>query len=202
MNADGTRLDPIPFPVTVEEAFDVAPEWAIFCGTGEKVWTWDETQSPAGRVWGNGAYKASLVPDWWGRTLADISGELPGNDVGATMTFSASGAKLIKKRTDGIEEVGTFSFDMSKVIKAGEAPGGQWSIGRLYTNQVTVLNGKQQNVPGAPPLYEYEILKLNDNQIALGWATALKDGKVVSFDEARQNGAWSEAWYWFFKPVK
>ena len=190
LNADGTSLPPISFPVTVEECFDVDPEWAIFCGSGEKVWTWDENGDDNSRVWGNGAYKVSPVPDWWGRTVDEMDEEVPGNGKGATMTFSASGATLTKLKTDGVTEKGTFSFDMSKKIE--DVEGNNWSIGHLSTKEITVLNGKQQNVGENPPLYEYEILKLTEDEMVLGWPTG-SDPDV---------GPWSEAWYWFFKPVK
>ena len=183
LNADGTRLDPIPFTVVVEEAFDVAPEWAIFCGDGERVWTWlDE-----GRTWGNGGYKADLAPGWWGRPASEIDGEMEGNGEGATMTFSATGARLIKDRNDGIQEIGTFSFDMSKKIRNANNDG-DWSIGHMSTSQVTVLNGQRMN-DGNGPLYEYEILKLSDEELVLGWPTG----------DNIDAGGWSEAWFWVFR---
>ena len=72
LNPDGTSLEKT-FSVTVEEAFNVAAEWAILCGTGEKVWTWDETRD---RVWGNGNSLNGYAPDWWSIAISDINGQM------------------------------------------------------------------------------------------------------------------------------
>ncbi|MDR2148494.1 MAG: hypothetical protein LBE91_18785 [Tannerella sp.] len=185
LNADGTMLPPIPFSVTVDECFDVAPEWELLCGTGEKVWTWDASQS---RVWGNGGYLADKQPAWWGEPLGNINGQsnAKGEGDGATMVFSASGATLVKHRADGTVQSGTFSFDMSKT-KTSAADGGTWAIGKLNTTSVTVLCGKAQN-KGEGPVYNYDIIKLTDTEMVLAWP-----------EEGDGGGGWSGCWYWMFK---
>jgi len=184
LNADGTTLPPIAFPVTVEECFDVAPQWAMICGSGEKVWTWDASQ---GNVWGNGGYLADTQPSWWGQTPADVNGQSNATNegAGATMTFSADGATLVKTKSDGNKEAGTFSFDMTKT-KNSAATDGLWSIGKFYTKSVTVLCGKAQN-RGEGPVNEYDILKLDDQSMVLAWS-----------DDGDDAGSWGECWFWMF----
>ena len=179
MNSDGSTIEK-KYPFTVEECFDVAPEWAIICGSGEKVWSWDETRD---RVWGNGASLVSSVPDWWGEPVTAMNNQMAGNGQGATMTFIASGSRLVKTRNDGIVEEGTFSFDMN--IQRENVSGGIWTIGQLKTAAVTVLSGKRQNEDGTPPLFDYEFIKLTDEEMTLVWP--------------RQLSGWGEAWYWFFR---
>jgi hypothetical protein len=186
LNADGTMLDPIAFPVTVEECYDVVPEWALLCGTGAKVWTWDERES---RVWGNGGYLRDQKPTWWGVAVSDMNGQMAGNGQGATMTFSADGAILTKKRNDGVTEEGSFSFDMSKT-KNKDGGGGLWSIGKLNTTGVTVLSGKAQN-KGEGPVYSYDIIKLNSQEMVVAWS---EDGDGA--------GAGGGCWYWMFRAVE
>ena len=185
LNADGTMLSPIAFPVTVDQCFDVAPEWELFCGTGFKTWTWDNSQP---LVWGNGGYLADKQPAWWGRPLAEVGSETnaAGEGEGATMIFSADGATLVKHRTDGTTQSGTFSFDMSKT-KVSAQDGSTWSIGKFNTVGVTVPCGKAQN-KGEDPVYVYDIIQLTDQQMVFAWS---EDGDGA--------GAWGGCWFWMFK---
>ena len=50
LNHDGTYITKT-LTVQVDTLINVAPEWGILCGTGEKNWVWDNTLSA---VWGNG----------------------------------------------------------------------------------------------------------------------------------------------------
>ena len=181
-NGDGSILTK-EFTVTVDECFDVPYEWQLLCGTGEKVWTWDESQ---GRIWGNGGYLANVEPTWWGRTLDDIHEEAAGEGNGATITFSARGPSLIKNKTDGTTETGTFNFDMSKVkLDAGNTY--NWAIGKLYTTGVTVLCGKKMNVASGP-INDYDIIQLTEDVLVLAWS------------EGGDNaGAWGGCWFWMFR---
>ena len=184
LNADGTMLAPIAFPVTVEACYDVAPQWEMLCGTGEKVWTWNEAES---KVWGNGGYLADTKPSWWGEPVGNMEGQMKGNGKGATMVFSGDGATLVKHKTDGSSESGTFSFDMSKTKKSA-ANDGLWSIGKFNTVGVTVLCGKAQN-QGEGPVYAYDIMKLDDQHLVLAWS-----------ETGDSNGAWGGCWFWMFVP--
>ena len=188
LNADGTRVSKT-FNVNVEECFNVAPEWALFCGTGSKVWSWDDQASS---VWGNGGYLGNTSPGWWTIALgsSDLETQVPGEGKGATLTFSAMGSSLVKTRTDGTTQAGTFSFDMSKIKTTdGNAPAADgsniWAIGQLNTSAVTVLIGIGPNNNKAP-IYSYDILKLNENQLVLAWPEP-------------GVGAWGTAWFWMFR---
>ena len=185
LNADGTKLTKT-FPVVIDSCFEVAPEWELFCGDGSKVWTWD-TSAPA--YYGNGGYLAHTSPTWWMvSSFADPSqGGLhyPGEGEGATMTFSATGAKLTKNKTDGSTESGTFSFDMSKT-KVNSDGNALWSIGQLTTSQIVVLNGWNADDNGGKAVYTYDILQLTDTEMVLG-------------NPVTGAGAWGTCYYWVFK---
>lgn len=180
LNPDGTTITKT-LVVHVDRAYDVAPEWGLFCGSGEKVWKWD---NQADAVWGNGGYLSNVTPGWWTVPIGDMEGQTPGEGAGASMTFSLKGASLTKNKSDGSSEKGTFSFDMSQTTlnAGGDA---LWGIGKLNTSRVTVLSGKQPNADNAP-VYSYDILKLTDSELALG------------FPEPGA-GAWGTAWYWLFR---
>jgi hypothetical protein len=180
LNPDGSKITKT-LVVHVDRTYDVAPEWAIFCGSGEKVWKWDDRASA---VWGNGGYLSDVAPGWWTVPADGMEEQTPGEGAGASMTFSLKGASLTKHKSDGSKETGTFAFDMSKTtLNAGGD--GLWGIGKLNTTRVTVLSGKQPN-GGNAPVYSYDILKLTDNELVLG------------FPEPGA-GAWGTAWYWLFK---
>jgi hypothetical protein len=178
LNADGTTLKK-EFTVNVEELYDVAPEWELFCGPGSKTWSWDDQ---AAAVWGNGGYLGNVAPGWWTVSLADMDGQTPGEGAGATMTFTVKGSTLTKDKTNGSKEEGTFSFDMGKTTSGDN---GIWGIGKLSTKGVTVLSGKQPNNDGLP-VNEYDILKLNASEM------------VLAFPEPGA-GAWGTAWFWLFR---
>ncbi|MDR2497527.1 MAG: hypothetical protein LBD21_10420 [Tannerellaceae bacterium] len=178
LNADGTKLSK-EFTVNVEELYDVAPEWEMFCGNGSKVWTWDEQASA---VWGNGGYLGNTAPGWWTVAAGDMDGQTPGEGAGATMTFSVKGSALVKNKTNGSAEEGSFAFDMSKQTLAD---GNIWAIGKLSTKGVSVLSGKQPN-HGGGPVNEYDILKLTNTEMVLAWPEP-------------GAGAWGTAWFWLFR---
>ncbi|MCL1932413.1 MAG: hypothetical protein FWF53_01165 [Candidatus Azobacteroides sp.] len=185
LNADGTKLTKT-FPVTIDECFDVAPEWELLCGEGSKVWTWD-TSAPA--YYGNGGYLVHTVPTWWMvSSFADQGGlHYDGEGEGATMTFSATGAKFTKNKTDGSTESGTFSFDMSKT-KINSDGNALWSIGQLTTSQIVVLNGwnGNDNDDNGKAVYVYDILLLTDTEMVLG--------NPITGAEA-----WDTCIYWVFR---
>jgi hypothetical protein len=180
LNPDGSKITKT-LVVHVDRTYDVAPEWAIFCGSGAKTWKWDD-QAPS--VWGNGGYLSNVEPGWWTVQAGDMEEQTPGEGASASMTFSLKGASLTKNKSDGSSESGTFSFDMSSTTMnaGGDA---LWAIGKLNTSRVTVLSGKQPNADNAP-VYNYDILKLTDTEMALGWPEP-------------GAGAWGTAWYWIFR---
>ena len=63
--------------------------------------------------------------------------------------------------------------------------GTTWAKGKLTTNGVTVLCGISPN-EGNAPVYEYDIIILNDNEMMLAYP---EPGAP----------AWGTAWFWAFK---
>lgn len=193
LNADGTTVTK-KLIVKVERLYDVAPEWTLFCGdSGVKQWVWDDS---AGNMWGNGGYRGSVGPDWWGRTRADITEETAyeGWDGDSYMEFSIKGARLTKYTSDGSKsESGSFSFDFSdaqKIYYNGDAD--LWATGKLFTKNVTILQGVSQN-DGKSAVYEYDILQLDADHMVLAYKT--RTG--WSADSWSEWGA--EAWFWKFR---
>lgn len=164
------------FPITIEDIYyDVAPEYELLCGTGEKVWVWDDTVP---HPTGNGGYLIHTAPAWWAIDLNGIDEQAQSNNIplegrNGTMTLTLSGMKLTKSGGDE----GKFSFDMSKTTVTSD---GTWAIGKLYTNNVEVLLGFMHSTN------EYDILKLDENTLHL-----------ASPDPGA--GMWGGCWYWCFK---
>jgi hypothetical protein len=178
-NHDGTTITKT-LTVQIDTLINVPPEWGLLCGTGAKSWVWDNTASS---VWGNGGYKGNTSPGWWAVALADMEAQTAGEGAGAELIFSVHGSSLTKKKTDGTSLVGSFSFDMSAITK--DDGGAVWAKGKLTTKNVTVLSGKQPN-GGNAPVYEYDILKLDNEKMALSWPEP-------------GAGSWGTAWFWMFK---
>lgn len=165
LNPDGSKITK-ELTVNVDAlSFEVPKEWALLCGDGSKEWVWDDTQVVGDNggpiVWGNGAYKSSTAPAWWKLELNDIDGQAPKEGVGASLTFTTSGAKLVKNKSDGTTEAGSFSFDMSKQIQNDNKE--VWAIGKFYTKNVTVLCGSV----GDDKVFEYDILYLDKDKLVL-----------------------------------
>lgn len=180
LNPNGTTITK-ELTVSVDElSFPVPLEWGYLCGTGEKEWEWDTTQ-PA--VWGNGGYMANSAPTWWPVKVEDIEKENPGDGVGASMIFSLQGASLIKNKSDGTKETGSFSFDITKTITLKD--GTVWAIGKLKTKSVNILCGISPN-EDRMKVYEFDILLINDDRM------------VLCYPETGA-GEWGTAWFWMFK---
>lgn len=181
LNPDGSKITK-ELTVNVDAlSFEVPKEWALFCGDGIKLWEWDDTQEAGDNgpvVWGNGAYKSDSAPAWWKVGLNEIDGHASKEGVGASLTFSTSGAKLIINKSDGTTETGAFSFDMTKIIKNDK--GENWAIGKFYTKNVNVLCGSV----GGEEVFEYDILYLDENKLVLCYQVPNEPGT---------------GYYWMFK---
>ena len=126
-----------------------------------------------------------MAPAWWGVVLSDIDGQAPGEGAGAKMTFSLRGAKLTKTLSTGEVQEGSFAFDMDETTVLED--GTVWAQGKLTTKGITMLCGKSPNEDNAP-IYEYDILIINDEQL------------VLAYPEANSAKAGDTAWFWVFKP--
>jgi len=183
LNSDGTKLQRT-FTFTVDECFDVEPEWELFCGTGSKTWTWDDgVDAP----YGMGDALWSDEADWW---APDISDNIEGP--GATMTFAANGSTLTKNKTDGSVEQGVFSFNMDE-----QHDDYSRSLGELTTS-IPVLAGQTTgedtgNGPDGKDVKVYEILTLTEGNMMLSW---------LEPDETPDTDGWGQATLWFFKAVE
>jgi len=180
LNANGTKITKT-LTVNVDElTFDVPLEWGYLTGGSEKTWVWDDSQ-PA--VWGNGGYLGSSKPEWWMLPIDDIDAQATGEGEGASMVFALNGSSLTKVKSNGDIESGMFSFDMTKITTLDN--GDVWAKGKLTTQGVTVLCGKSPD-EGSIPVYEYDILVVNDDQLILSYAPP-------------GTAAWGPAYFWVFR---
>jgi len=189
LNADGTQLTK-QFTVIVDSCFDVPPQWAMLCGDGSKVWTWDPGLGE--QAYGMGDALWSSAGDWWAPGLA---GEAEG--IGATMTFSVRGSAFTKTLTDGSSVNGTFSFNMDNV-----APNYSRSTGELSTS-IPVLMGQTTgaatgNGASGKDVTVYEIIKLDDDNLQLSWLEKDGDGKPIDYD----SQGWGQGTLWIFTPAE
>nr|WP_321353580.1 hypothetical protein [uncultured Draconibacterium sp.] len=180
LNGDGSQITKT-ITIQIDTLIDVPEEWALLCGTGEKSWVWDDTDGQA--VWGNGGYLGCTSPCWYTVPVGDMDAQAAGEGLNSELVFSVSGSSLTKVYSDGSSETGTFTFDMSKTTSY--EGGGLWAKGKLTTQNITVLAGFQSNFGGAP-IYEYDILRLDEDKLYLGWPEP-------------GVGAWGAAWFWMFK---
>jgi len=182
--ADGTVITK-EFTVTVDALSDTYPvdaEYGYFCGSGSKNWVWNTKDYT--NTYGMGGWGADASPGWWGMSANDGAGSMnrAGEGNGASMTFTLYGKTLVKNKTDGSTESGTFDFDMGTYEMNFWDASQQWSIGKFYTSGTTVLIGRGTEVDA--PVTEYDIVSLNDSTMIL--ATPYKE---VS---------WNEGTFWLF----
>jgi hypothetical protein len=187
----------------------LSPTWSYLAGTGKKTWVWAADipadfvpQATAGNCYGNGGYLASNVDQWWANGVSALQGWGVAND---SMVFDLNGGANFTLYTGNNQTLsdgspkglpagtyhGTFKFDMSKTLASSNAPGAtggaNWSIGTLdLSGNVTVSLGYQPNF-NAQPIYNYDILYLDDNVM------------ILSAPEPGVTSAWGVAWFWIFK---
>jgi hypothetical protein len=155
-----------------------------------KTWVW-ATDHPDGYAYGNGGYLGSTLPAWWKVDAATLDGWGVLND---EMTFDLNNAAnftLVTGNTasDGPTagtHKGTFSFDMSVTKLLDGSTTTLWSIGQLTLTGATISRGYQPNTTDHELIYEFDILKLTDDELIL----ACSEPDV---------SAWGTAWFWVFK---
>ena len=180
LNGDGTKLQKA-FTITVDSCYDVAPQWEYLCGTGSKVWTWDDSLGEAAYGMGDAGDNSA---DWW---APGLTGKPEG--IGATMTFSVKGAALTKDLTDGTTQAGAFSFDMTKTHANYKRSQGE------LTTSIPVLMGQTTGGDtgfgsGGKDVKVYEILTLDGDQLVLSWLESSANP---------DTDGWGQATLWFFK---
>lgn len=177
--------------VTTEQAITVTksdpdafqePEWQMLTNLAEgKTWVWDTNQAA---MWGNGSFLSDTHATWW--TLGAAGLDDPDRDVlNDEMTFDLNGGRHLTLVAAKTPEPGTiqgvFDLDLTSTID-------DWSIGKLTTQNVTIIYGIDVN-QGNTKYYDYYILKLTEDELQLA---ATQPG----------SGAGSEAWFWMFKSKK
>ena len=173
MTADGTVLTK-KFTTKVDEIkYPVEPQYGYFCGSGVKTWVWAPDNKTIGpRIWGNGG-NGDDYPGWWGRSAADAAEE--GIDMTGKMVFTLNGLKF-SRTENGVTTNGIFSFDMG-VKKYSKC------IGQVTFVGTSILHGISQN-DGKKVVNVFNIIKLNDNEMVLMYATESNN---------------YEGWFWMFK---
>ena len=107
LNADGTKLTKT-FNFTVDEAFDVAPQWDYITASSSKTWVYDGTGGD-GRVWWAMTDPGDPTAVWW-----NAGGDCcPPSDVNGRMVFEALGlaVTVYTSPTDASPKKGTFAFN-------------------------------------------------------------------------------------------
>ena len=107
LNPDGTKLSKT-FNFTIDEAFDVAPQWDYITASSSKTWVFDGTGGD-GRVWWAMTDPGDPAGIWW-----NAGGDCcPPADVDGRMVFEAQGLKVTvySSPTDANPKKGTFAFN-------------------------------------------------------------------------------------------
>jgi len=175
-NGDGSTITK-DITVNVETIVYEVEGMDKFIGDGSKTWFFDaftENNHPYG-IGGVGDKSAT----WWGPEY----GEFDESD--ASMTFALDGGAIFTKTlSNGTQQKGTFSFNMTKKV-------GDWSQGILSLKGATIPNGFSVNNK-AGEAFEFYILELEDDQLVL----ANMSGNGVP--DNPESG--SEANFWMFRP--
>ena len=185
LNPDGSKIEK-SFTIQIDALTTLPEEYKylfgdVTQGITSKKYVWDET---AGAVWGNGGYLGNTSPGWWTNDKASMDSNDTDYGSDGFMVFSLDGLTLKKSNASGSKtETGTAGLDLA--AKTLDGNGAVWASAKLITKNVTVLKGVAPN-GGNAPVYEYDVLKLNDNKLVLAWPEP-------------GSGAWGTAWFWMFR---
>ena len=107
LNPDGTSLSKT-FNFTIDEAFDVAPQWDLITASSSKTWVFDGTGGDGG-VWWAMSDPGDPTGIWW-----NAGGDCcPPSDANGRMVFEAQGlgVTVYSSPNDASPKKGTFSFN-------------------------------------------------------------------------------------------
>ena len=107
LNPDGTTLSKT-FNFTIDEAFDVAPQWDYITASSSKTWVFDGTGGDGG-VWWAMSDPGDPTGIWW-----NAGGDCcPPADVNGRMVFDAQGltVTVYSSPNDASPKKGTFAFN-------------------------------------------------------------------------------------------
>ncbi|WP_423128249.1 hypothetical protein [Gaoshiqia sp. Z1-71] len=190
-------------PVTVSKEFIIEqndpeyfsdPFWNLLTNDVDgKSWVW-ATDIPGGKIWGNGGYLASLKPEWWTLSVVDIPGQ--GGTATDEIIFDLNGGlnfQVINSVGSGGNTAvpgngsGMFNMSLGEENHLMNSDGSAvWSYGKIKFTNHTIPLGFEPNSAGKPLHYEYDILKLTNDELHL------------AFGEPGA-GAWGTAWFYMFK---
>ena len=176
LNPDGTALPPKTFDFTVEEAFDVAPQWDMLTASSSKTWVfagalgdgkvWYAMADP-GSKWDEYYKDPDCIAIWWNAG----SDCCPPSDVNGRMVFEAKGlAVSIYDSPSATAKKGTFAFspDFKEITFTG-------------TNAI----GSFESDKGGNTHGVYKVVNLTSNDLYL-------------FTPSSAAGT---GWVWRFKPA-
>ena len=158
--ADGTVVEHTFEPIEVQ-TYTYKPDFLVnLTGeSGERTWTWVAPPVP---MYGLGGYGSDTTPSWFAfdsATLGMLAGALGrGEELAGTMTFKITGELELSSGRKG-----TWSFNLEEGVDG-------WSIGKLYTQDVSVLYGYTFSAvtytPGAEA-FAYDIVVSQDGSLTL-----------------------------------
>ena len=158
--ADGTVVEHTFDPIEVQ-TYTYKPDFLVnLTGeSGERTWTWVAPPVP---MYGLGGYGSDTTPSWFAfdsATLSMLAGALGrGEELTGTMTFKITGELELSSGRKG-----TWSFNLEEGVDG-------WSIGKLYTQDVSVLYGYTFSAvtytPGAEA-FAYDIVVSQDGSLTL-----------------------------------
>lgn len=158
--ADGSVIEHTFDPIDVQ-TYTYKPDFLVnLTGeSGERTWTWVAPPVP---MYGLGGYGSDTTPSWFAfdsATLGMLAGALSrGEELTGTMTFKITGELELSSGRKG-----TWSFNLDEGVDG-------WSIGKLYTQDVSVLYGytfsSVSYSPGAEA-YAYDIVVSQDGSLTL-----------------------------------
>lgn len=156
----------------------VEPQWQYLTNyAAGKTWIFNAALT---KTWGNGGFKGSYGPDWWGQSKTELGAT--GND---ELKFDLNGgyhATLTAATTPwpGVT-AGTFSLDLYTILKPG------WDIGKMSFANTTVPKGIYVN-NGNAIAYDFYVLTLTTSSL------------ILASPDPGVTGDWGEAWFWLFVP--
>ncbi|GEM_PF-470364 len=185
-NGDGTTITK-DITVNVESIVYEVTGMDKFIGDGSKTWVldqWTNEQDFGGAgifPYGINGAAGDKYPGWWGLKY----GEFDESD--AKITFALDGGAIFTKTlSDGTQQKGTFSFNMSKTYN-------DWSLGTLSLKGATIPYPYSMNDNNGEA-YDFYILVLEDDQLVLANAR----GNGIPDDPTTAPGG--EVNIWMFRP--
>lgn len=158
--ADGSVVEHTFEPIEVQ-TYTYKPDFLVnLTGeSGERTWTWVAPPVP---MYGLGGYGSDTTPSWFAfdsATLGMLAGALGrGEELTGTMTFKITGELELSSGRKG-----TWSFNLEEGVDG-------WSIGKLCTQDVSVLYGYTFSAvsysPGAEA-FAYDIVVSEDGSLTL-----------------------------------